>query len=51
MRKKLVKIGRSTGIIIPPDFLKIMKIDTQTETEVEIDFDGKAITITKLKEK
>lgn len=52
MRKKLVKIGNSLGIIIPPALLDLMGVNVKGSSmpELELNFDGKAITITPVKE-
>lgn len=42
MKKKLVKIGSSYGIIIPPTLLELMNADMENlkNTMVEIDYDS-----------
>jgi antitoxin component of MazEF toxin-antitoxin module len=46
MKKKLVKIGDSKGVILPKSILNMMDINTDND-KIEITFDGKNITIKK----
>jgi antitoxin component of MazEF toxin-antitoxin module len=41
LEKKIVKIGRSKGIIIPPLFLKVLGIDNDNNTvKLTVEEDG-----------
>lgn len=51
MRKKLIKIGNSLGIIIPPNLLELMGVRVKKDSEVELSFDGKSITIAPIQDK
>jgi len=46
---KLIKIGNSKAVTIPPAYLKILEINEKTELDVTVK--GKAIVITAIKER
>lgn len=47
MRRKIIKIGNSMGIIIPSNFLEEMGVNNQDFVDVEYDSDLQMITISK----
>lgn len=47
MRRKIIKIGNSMGIIIPSNFLEEMGVNNQDIVDVEYDSDLQMITISK----
>lgn len=51
MKKKLIKIGNSLGIILPPNLLELMGVNVKKDSEVDLSFDGKAITIKPVNDK
>ena len=49
MKRKIIKIGNSLGIIIPSAFLEELEVGYKDEVEIEYDSEFKIVTIRNVK--